>query len=175
MLNFDLDLPVLFEVVLALEALPADLAAERQLGTLVRPLVYHQIVALGEPALAVLAYELAFRTHLPAELSAAHVVLNLHYRKHRARLLSGTVAVNHLVFGNLDDDGDEVRSCVRRTPTPLLLLLLVVVVVSGCGSWKNERGDVTRVAMTRVVISCEGGNVKTRADLTKSMFDCSIE
>lgn len=99
---------MLFKIILALEALPADLAAERQLGTLVRPLVYHQIVALGESALAVLAYELAFRTHLPAELSAAHVVLNLHYRKHRARLLSGTVmVVNHLVFGNLDDDDDD--------------------------------------------------------------------
>lgn len=94
---------MLLEVVLPLEALAADLAAERQLGALVRPLVYHQVVALGEPALAVLADELAFSTHLPAELSAAHVVLNLHYRKHRARLLSGTVAVNHLVFGNLDD------------------------------------------------------------------------
>lgn len=97
-------LPVLFEVVLSLETLPAHLTTERQLRTLVRPLVYHQIVTFSESALAVLAYELAFRTHLPAELSAAHVVLNLHYRKHRARLLSGTVAVNHLVFGNLDDE-----------------------------------------------------------------------
>lgn len=106
------NIPVLFQIILPLEALPADLAAERQLWTLVRPLVYHQIVALGESALAVLAYELAFRTHLPAELSAAHVVLNLHYRKHRARLLSGTVmVVNHLVFGNLDDDDDDDGEC----------------------------------------------------------------
>lgn len=72
-----------------------------------RPLMYHQIITFSESALAVLAYKLAFRTHLPAELSAAHVVLNLHYRKHRARLLSGTVVVNHLVFGNLDDDDDD--------------------------------------------------------------------
>lgn len=71
-----------------------------------RPLMYHQIITFCESALAVLAYKLAFCTHLPAELSAAHVVLNLHYRKHRARLLSGTVVVNHLVFGNLDDDDD---------------------------------------------------------------------
>lgn len=79
---------MLFEVILPLEALPTNLAAERQFRTLVRPLVYHQIITFSKSALAVFAYKFAFCTHLPAELSAAHVVLNLHYRKHRARLLS---------------------------------------------------------------------------------------
>ena len=86
---------MLFEVVLPLEALAADLAAERQLGALVAPLVYHQVVRLGEPALAVLADEFALGSHLSAEFSVAHVVIQLHYREHSARcfklIFAGTV------------------------------------------------------------------------------------
>lgn len=78
---------MLLEVILPLEALPADLAAERQFRTFVRTLVYHKIVTLREPTLAVLANEFALRPHLPAELASAHVVLYLHYREHRARSL----------------------------------------------------------------------------------------
>lgn len=79
---------MLFEVVLPLEAFAADLTAEGQFRALVGPLVDHQVVGLGEAALAVLADEFALGPHLPAELAPAHVVLYLHYRKHRGRFLS---------------------------------------------------------------------------------------
>lgn len=79
-------LPVLFEIILPLEAFPANLATKSDLWTLVRPLVDHEVIWLGEPPLAVLAHELAFRPHLPSELATAHVVVNLHYRKHLGTL-----------------------------------------------------------------------------------------
>lgn len=75
---------VLFEVILSLEALPAHLAAEGELGTLVGAFVDHEVVALGEAALAVLADELALGTHLATELPTAHIVIDLHYREHLA-------------------------------------------------------------------------------------------
>lgn len=73
---------MLLQIVLPFEILAANFADERQ--RIVRPFVYHQIVALVEPPLAVLADIFAFRAHLPAELAAAHVVLDLHYREHFA-------------------------------------------------------------------------------------------
>lgn len=79
---------MLLEVVLPLEALSAYLAAEGQLGTLVGPLVYHEVVGLGEPPLTVLADELALGTHFSTELSSTHVVINLHNGEHLALFLS---------------------------------------------------------------------------------------
>lgn len=73
---------MLFEVVLPLEALTADLTAEGEFGTLVGPLVDHQVVGLREATLAVLADELTLGPHLPAKLTPAHVVLYLHNREH---------------------------------------------------------------------------------------------
>lgn len=92
--------PVLFQVVLALEALAAHLAGERQLGTLVRALVDHQVVALGEAALAVLADELALGAHLATELAPADVVVDLHYGEHLgARLPRCALAAYHVRTG----------------------------------------------------------------------------
>lgn len=79
---------MLFEVVLAFEASAAHLATERQLGTLVGPLVDHQIIGFGELPLAVLADELVFGAHFSTELAPTDVVVDLYYRKHRARFLS---------------------------------------------------------------------------------------
>lgn len=74
---------MLLQVVLALEALAAHLAGEAQLGALVRPLVDHQVVGLGEAALAVLADVLALGSHLShPELSSTVLVLDLHYGEH---------------------------------------------------------------------------------------------
>lgn len=89
-------LPVLFKVVLPLEALPADLTGEREFGWLMRALMDHEVVWLGEPTLAVLAHVLTFGPHLPhAKLPAASVVLDLvHYRKH-----GGGVIVSLAVAG----------------------------------------------------------------------------
>lgn len=75
-------LPVLLEVVLPLEALPADLAGEGELGRFVRPFVDHEVVWFGEAALAVLADVLALGPHLAPELAPAVLVLNLHYGEH---------------------------------------------------------------------------------------------
>lgn len=98
---------MLLEIILPLETFPADLAAESQLGTLVRPLVYHEVVALGESALAVLADELALWTHLPPELPAAVIILYVHYRKHGCFFLS--VLLPYL------------KEKKRNTHTPVLL------------------------------------------------------
>lgn len=82
------DSPMLLEIILPLETFPAHFTAERQLGTLVRPLVDHQIVGLGEPPLAVLADELALGSHFSSELPAAYLVVNLHYSEHLELVLS---------------------------------------------------------------------------------------
>lgn len=81
--------PVLLQVVLPFETLAADLAREGELRRLVRPLVNHQVVGLGETALAVFTDVLAFGSHLShAELPAAIFVLDLHYGEHDAGCLS---------------------------------------------------------------------------------------
>lgn len=72
---------MLAQIVLPLKALPAHFAAEGELRTLVRPLVDHQVVGLGEPALAVLAHELALRTQLASEVAGV-VLVNLHHGEH---------------------------------------------------------------------------------------------
>lgn len=77
---------MLFEIVLPFEALPADLAGERQFGTFVSPFVDHQIVGLVESSLAVFADKLALSTHLPSELSTAHII-DLHYSVHGGFIL----------------------------------------------------------------------------------------
>lgn len=73
---------MLFEVVLPLETLSAHLTTEREFGTLVRPLVDHEVVGLGEPPLAVLAHELALGPHLSPKLIPGDVVINLHDGEH---------------------------------------------------------------------------------------------
>lgn len=50
---------MLLEVILSLETSSAHLATESQLGTLVGPLVDHEVVRLGEPPLAVFTDEFA--------------------------------------------------------------------------------------------------------------------
>lgn len=76
---------MLFEVVLPLEGLAADLAGEGHV-VLVTALVDHQVVGLGKASLAVLADELdgALGSHLlpPAELPAVPLCLHRHYREH---------------------------------------------------------------------------------------------
>lgn len=70
-------------VILAFEGLAADLAGEGELGRLVRTLVYHQVVGLGEAALAVAAHELALGPNLAAtEVVRARIVVDLHNREH---------------------------------------------------------------------------------------------
>lgn len=76
--------PVLLQVVLSFEGLATSLTGKRDV-IFVRPLVDHQVVGLGEPALAVLADELAFGPHLTAEFPTI-VGLNGHYGKHRRGL-----------------------------------------------------------------------------------------
>lgn len=83
--KFELSLPVLFQIILSFEILPTNLANESQ--WIVGPLVYHQVVAFGEPPLAILANVFAFGAHFSTELSTTHVVLDLHDRKHFARFL----------------------------------------------------------------------------------------
>jgi hypothetical protein len=73
---------VLTQVVLPLERLPADLAGVSELRTLVSAFVDHEVVALGEAALAVLADEFALGPHLPPEVPRPVLVLDLHYREH---------------------------------------------------------------------------------------------
>lgn len=70
------------EVVLSLEVLAAHLAGERHLRALVGALVDHQVVRLGEPALAVLAHKLALWPHLTAEVGPTVVIVNSHHREH---------------------------------------------------------------------------------------------
>lgn len=93
------------EVVLSLEVLAAHLAGERHLRALVGALVDHQVVRLGEPALAVLAHKLALWPHLAAEVGPTVVIVNSHHREHFGwlvcvwwffcilRVLTGWVAV----------------------------------------------------------------------------------
>lgn len=71
---------MLFEVILPLERLAADLAGEGDV-ILVAALVNHQVVGFGEAALAILADELALGPHLAAELPPV-VTLHLHNREH---------------------------------------------------------------------------------------------
>lgn len=73
-------IPVLFQVVLTFEGLAADLAREGDV-ILVGPLVYHQVVRLGETALAILADEFAFGSHFSAKLPP-FVTVYLHNREH---------------------------------------------------------------------------------------------
>lgn len=75
--------PVLLEVVLPLEGLAARLAREGDV-VLVRALVDHEVVGLGEAALAVLADELALGAHLAPELGPPLVRLHLHDGEHGA-------------------------------------------------------------------------------------------
>ena len=80
---------MLLEVVLPLEGLAARLAREGDV-VLVRALVDHEVVGLGEAALAVLADELALGAHLAAELGPPLVRLHLHDGEHGAgRLQQG--------------------------------------------------------------------------------------
>lgn len=72
---------MLAQIILPLEALPAHFTAERELWTLVRPLMDHQVVGLGEAALAVLADELAFRAQLASEVASV-VFIDLHHGEH---------------------------------------------------------------------------------------------
>lgn len=74
---------MLFEVVLALEAPSADLAAEGELWALVGSFMDHEVVRLGELPLAVLADEFVLWAHFSTELAPTNVVVNLYYRKHR--------------------------------------------------------------------------------------------
>lgn len=76
------DLPVLAQIVLALEVFAAHLARERDLGTLVGALVDHQIVRFGEASLAILADEFALWSHLTTKVRPAIIVINSHHRKH---------------------------------------------------------------------------------------------
>lgn len=75
-------LPVLAQIVPLLKVLAAHLARIGDLGGLVGALVDHQVVRLGESPLAVLANELALRTHLAAEIGPAVIVVDSHYSKH---------------------------------------------------------------------------------------------
>jgi len=75
---------VLLKVILPLEGLSAGLAGERDV-ILVTPLVDHQVVGLGEAALAVLADKLALGPHLASEFGTVGVpILSFywHNRKH---------------------------------------------------------------------------------------------
>lgn len=71
---------MLFQVVLSLERLAADLTRECDV-IFVTALVDHQVVGLGEAALAILADELALGSHLAAKLPPI-VTLHLHDREH---------------------------------------------------------------------------------------------
>lgn len=72
---------MLTQIVLPFEALPAHLAAVGELGALVRALVYHQVVGLGEPTLAILADELALGAQLAPEVPGV-VLVDLHHGEH---------------------------------------------------------------------------------------------
>lgn len=73
---------VLAQIVPLLKVLAAHLARIGDLRGLVGALVDHQVVRLGESPLAVLANELALRTHLAAEIGPAVIVVDSHYSKH---------------------------------------------------------------------------------------------
>lgn len=73
---------MLAQVVLPLERLPAHFAGVGELGALVSALMDHEVVALGEAALAVLADKLALGAHLPTEVPRPVLVLYLHDGEH---------------------------------------------------------------------------------------------
>lgn len=74
--------PMLAQIILSLVVFAAQLARERDLRTLVRALVDHQVVRFGEAALAELADELALWSHLTTKVRPTIVVINSHHRKH---------------------------------------------------------------------------------------------
>ena len=75
---------MLLQVILPFERLPTGLAGEGDV-VLVRPLVDHEVVWLGKPALTVLADELTFGPHFATEFPTV-VGLNWHYGEHRKRV-----------------------------------------------------------------------------------------
>ena len=75
---------MLLQVVLPFERLPAGLTSEGDV-ILVRPLVDHKVIRLGESALAVLADELTFGPHFATKFPTV-VGLNWHYGEHRRRV-----------------------------------------------------------------------------------------
>lgn len=79
-------IPVLAQIVLSLKVFAADFAGVGDLGTLVRPLVDHQVVGLCEAPLAELADEFTLGPHLSAEVPA--VVIDSHHRKHFGRVFA---------------------------------------------------------------------------------------
>lgn len=89
---------MLFQVILPLERLAADLTGERDV-VLVTALVDHQVVGLGEAALAVLADKFTLGSHFAAKLPPV-VTLHLHNREHGGRcpLLVGS---SHTVWSLL--------------------------------------------------------------------------
>lgn len=101
---------MLLEVVLALERLAARLAREGDV-VLVGALVDHEVVRLGEAALAVLADELALGAHLAPKLRPPLVRLHLHDGEHGAGRLQGILAVR--------EEAVRPRSC-RRAPRSAL-------------------------------------------------------
>lgn len=75
MITLITNLPLRADIFLPFVVLAAHLARERHLRALVGALVDHQVVRLGEPALAVLAHELALWPHLRAEVAPTVVVV----------------------------------------------------------------------------------------------------
>lgn len=108
-------LPVLFQVVLPLEGLAADLTRKCHV-ILVTALVDHQVVGLGEAALAVLADKFTLGSHFAAKLPPV-VTLYLHNREHGGRcpLLAGS---SHY---SLESSSITIRVSLR---TSFLLRLL---------------------------------------------------
>lgn len=72
---------MLTQIVLPFETLPANLAAERQLGALVGAFVNHQVVGLGEPTLAILADELALWAQFTPKIPGV-IFVDLHHGEH---------------------------------------------------------------------------------------------
>lgn len=75
---------MLAQIILSLETLPADFATEGQLWTLMGALMDHQVVGLRKPALAILAYELAFLTQFASEVPGV-IFVDLHHGEHFVR------------------------------------------------------------------------------------------
>lgn len=82
---------MLLQVVLPLEGLATRLARERDV-VLVRALVDHEVVGLGEATLTILADELALGAHLTPEFRPPLVRLHLHDGEHGAGRLGGILA-----------------------------------------------------------------------------------
>lgn len=78
----DLYSPMLFEVILSLETFAANFTTKSQFGTFVRPFVYHQIIGLRKPPLAIFANKFTLWSHFSSKLSATNFVVNLHYSEH---------------------------------------------------------------------------------------------